>query len=203
MPTYRDVAALNLPGPVPLVIERMDEMILGATNTPLLANSNPTVAAMTADNNTLRAKQAARGTGPAAINARDDALKQVKKNAENFRIFTQQVADANPSQAATIITSAAMFVKKVVVRQKPDFAVVEGLTSGTATANVKSRGRGATYFWSFSSDGKVWVALALPTRKATATFTNLTPGTLYYFRFQVLTKTGMSDWSQVLSLIAK
>jgi hypothetical protein len=126
----------------------------------------------------------------------------VKRDMENFRIFVQQNADTNEAQAAGIITSAGMLIKKVTVQDKPELALYQGATTGTARARAKSRGRGVTYWWEFSSDQKTWSS-ASATRVANTSFANLTPGTLYYFRFQALTKAGLSDWSQIVSFMVK
>jgi hypothetical protein len=206
MNAVRLIAVLLLEGGAPAMLERGDAMeqrfatsafFLSPAPTP-----NPTPAAFKADLDALRAAQALKGNGPAAVAARNVALKQVKRDFENLRIYTQQCADSNESEAAAIIAAAGMYVKKVAVRVKPDFAVVQGATTGSAIARAKSRGRGVTYWWEVSTDQKTWQG-SLPTRKATGTFANLTPGTLYYFRFQVLTKAGMSDWSQVIAFMPK
>ncbi len=79
---------------------------------------------------------------------------------------------------------------------------MHGATSGAVSARAKSRGRGATYWWECSTDQKTWAG-SPATRIAQASFANLTPGTLYYFRFQALTKAGLSDWSQIVSFMVR
>ncbi len=54
----------------------------------------------------MRIGEPVKGTGPAAIAARDAALKQVKRDMVNLRIFAQQLADANEAQAAEIAEHA-------------------------------------------------------------------------------------------------
>ena len=82
----------------------------------------------------------------------------------------------------------------------PDFAVKQGAASGEAVARAKSRGSGTTYWFASSSDGKTWV-VGPASRKATFVFTGLPAAATSYFRFQTLTKTGLSDWSQPISLL--
>jgi hypothetical protein len=203
MRAQRLIAALFLPTPVPKVLEAGDAMLAKVLASTLLSScTTPTPTAFKSDLDALRTAQAAKGSGPAAIEARDLALKQVRRDMRNFLVFVQQNADANEAQAANIITSAGMFIKKVVVRDTPDLAIRQGATSGTAIARAKSRGRGATYWWAFSADEKTWIVVPA-TRKATASFANLTPGMVYYFRFQALTKAGLSDWSQIVSFMVK
>jgi hypothetical protein len=86
------------------------------------------------------------------------------------------------------------------VRAIADFAVKQGGVSGEAVARAKSRGHGTTYWFASSSDGKSYV-VAPPVRKATFVFTGLPAAATSWFRFQTLTKTGLSDWSQAISLL--
>jgi hypothetical protein len=39
------------------------------------------------------------------------------------------------------------------------------------------------------------------TMKAVTVISGLTPGQTYYFRFRALTRKGMRDWSQIVSLL--
>jgi hypothetical protein len=208
MDTQRFLAVLLLPSGMAPFLARGDEMLAKMldsafyTGTAPAPTPTPTLAAYKNDLDALRAAQAVKGTGPAAVQSRNNARKQVRRDMENLRIFAQQLADANPAQAALIIASAGMYVKKVTVRIKAELAIVQGATTGSAIARAKSRGPRTTYWWQVSTDMKTWVA-GPTTRVAHASFANLTPATLYYFRFQTLTKAGMSDWSQIISFIVK
>jgi hypothetical protein len=153
------LAVLKLSETAPGVLARGDVMLHCMTNDPLFASSDPTAADFQADLEDLRSKQARRNTGPGAIEARNGALAQVKRNMESFRFFVQRLADNDPERAAEIITAAGMYVRKVTVPTKADLAIQQGLTSGTATAIATSRGRGATYWWEVSGDQKSWEAL--------------------------------------------
>jgi hypothetical protein len=203
MNTQRLVAVLNLSSTALGVLETGDATYAKViASAALSACTTPTPAAFKTDLDALRGAQAVKGTGKPATAARNAALKQVKRDMENLRIFTQQLADANEAQAAQIIASAGMSVKKVAVRNKPDLAIVQGATTGSAIARAKSRGRGATYWWEYSTDQKTWTNAPV-TRVAKTSFANLTPGTLYSFRFQTLTKAGLSDWSQIVGFMVK
>ena len=48
---------------------------------------------------------------------------------------------------------------------------------------------------------RIGVVGDLPTLQASTTVAGLTPATLYYFRYRAVTKTGLGDWSQILSLL--
>jgi hypothetical protein len=202
MNVQRLIAVLRLTGGAPGTLVRGDTVAQKLAGSTLVPNLNPTLVVFKADLDALRASQAVKGNGTQAVSARNDALKTVRRDLENLRICTQQAADANPELAATIIVSAGMYVKIVPVRNKADLAVVQGASSGSAIARAKSRGRGATYWWEVSSDQKTWSSAPV-TRIATASFAGLTPGTTYYFRFQVLTAAGLSDWSQNISFLVK
>ncbi len=199
----RLVAVLNLTSKATGTLEAGDAMYAKVTaSTALSACTLPTPAAFKADLDALRAAQAVKGTGKAAIEARNLTQKQVKRDMENYRIFAQQLADANPAQAAEIIASAGLFVKKGTSFRKPNLAIAQGETSGSVIVRAKSRGRGTTYWWQISTDEKSWLS-SPATRIAKTTFAGLTPGTVYYFRFQTLTKAGLSDWSQVVGFMVK
>ena len=114
--------------------------------------------------------------------------------------IVQQAADADPAHAGAIIESAGMFARAVTMPAIPDFAVKQGAASGEVVARVKSRGTGTTYWFASSSDGKTWV-VGPASRKATFVFTGLPAGATSLFRFQTLTKKGLSDWSQPISLL--
>ena len=156
------------------------------------------------DLDTLRTKQAAtKGAGPVARAARDAAKEVVKRDVAALHVIVQQIADANPEQAEAVITAAGFFVRKVAPRNKPELAIYQGEVSGTVNVRAKARGRGTVYWWAVSTDQKQWTVQPLPTRKASTSFANLTPGTTYYFRFQTFNKSGMSDWSQIVSFMVK
>ena len=61
---------------------------------------------------------------------------------------------------------------------------------------------GHHYTFQLSTDQKSWTSLPLAL-KAKTTVSGLTVGTTYYFRFQVLTKKGLRDWSGVVSYVAR
>ncbi len=149
----------------------------------------------------LRAAQAVKGTGRAALEARNGTLKQVKSDMRNYLVFAQQSADADEEQAARIFASAGLQVKRFTPFDKPDLALFPGAASGSVRARARSRGRGATCWWAFSLDKATWV-VAPATRIPQASIDGLAPGTLYYFRLQTLTKAGLSDWSQIVSFRA-
>jgi len=140
---------------------------------------------------------------PGATKVRSDALKALVKALENLRIIVQAAVDANPSQAATLATSAAMKLRKASVRTKAAFAVDDGPVSGEALLIAKAIAKAVLYYWEVSSDNQKTWSVATDTTKANAILTGLTPGQTYYFRFRARTTQGMSDYSIILSHIVR
>jgi hypothetical protein len=84
---------------------------------------------------------------------------------------------------------------------KPDFVARYGPGPGQLVLDVRAVARHAAYQWQMSSDGASWVDLPA-TLECTTTVSGLVPASVYFFRFRTLTKAGMSDWSNVLRVIA-
>jgi hypothetical protein len=68
-------------------------------------------------------------------------------------------------------------------------------------AEARHPGKDAPFDWQYSVDGIHWCD-AGPTNKARLHTDNLTPGTLYYFRFRILMGDVLEDWSDPLTLLA-
>ena len=203
-PIRRVLGILKLPGPVPLWTERVDLIITKMTgnayfqNVPNIAQ---TLTAAQAANDKLKLDQvAAKDKTVGAAEARDAQLKDTKLLVQGLLHIVQQTADADRAHAGAIIESAGMFVRIVTEPAIADFAVKYGAVSGEVVGRAKSRGPGTTYWFASSSDGKTWV-VAPPSRKATFVFTGLPAAATSWFRVQTLTKTGLSDWSQAISLL--
>ena len=106
----------------------------------------------------------------------------------------------SPADAEAVITGAGFSVRKDYARHKDALAATYGLASGAVELDARAVAPGACYYWQWSTDQKIWVSLP-ETRKASTTLTGLTPATTYYFRFRALTRKGMTDWSQNVSLL--
>ena len=92
-----------------------------------------------------------------------------------------------------------MAVRKSTLHDKAALAVKLGSVSGTVNLAAKAAGTRASYSWQYSTDQKTWTSVP-PTLKAKTGIAGLTVNTVYYFRVQPLTKTGVEDWSQIVSL---
>ena len=63
---------------------------------------------------------------------RDEKLAVVKEDLTHMKSYVQQVADASPTTAQSIIESSGMSLQKARVSTKSDFAVVQGATPALA-----------------------------------------------------------------------
>ncbi len=123
--------------------------------------------------------------------------------AHALKARVQQVADADPEQAETIITSAGLAVKKAPLRQKQVFVAKYGTTSGTVHVTAPAAGARASYEWQYSIDGgKTWVSTA-NSLQAKTTVAGLPVAIVVEFRYRVTTKTGPGDWSLPTSILVK
>jgi hypothetical protein len=198
--TPRTVAVLKLPKPVPDLIN-YTRAILAAMNAnahfpdpvPKLADVGTAVNDLeTAENVALlrtRGSAGKRNEKRVALVAKLDLLKG----------YVQSVADTDHANAAGIITSASMVVRKVASRPKRAFSVKPGVLAGSVKIITPSAGHRASYDWEWSSDGgATWQALPT-TLQAHTGMTGLQLGSTYSFRYRAVTKTGVGDWSEPVS----
>jgi hypothetical protein len=201
---HRIIAVLNLPEHVPDQIKYgeavsaalvsnpwfpLPDAIITAFDDGLAKYSTTATAAQTRAKGTVAARNAAQVVYIGALHALKGRI--------------QQVADANPEQAETIIKSTTLSVKKTTLRQKQALAAKYGATSGTVHVTAPVGGARASYDWQYSIDGgKTWVD-APNTLQAKTTITGLPVATVVEFRVRVTTKTGMGDWSLPTSLLVK
>ncbi len=171
-----------------------------AANTSTLPVPNPALTVLQTQIDALNTDQAlvkARSTGSVAD--RDAAMKTVAISLNSERGYVEGVCNANPSNAATIVEDAGMFLRTVPTREKPPLAVKAGKVSGSVVVVAKATKGAKANDWQQSIDGgKTWTDLPATT-KATTTVQSLQPGTTVEFRQRVLTKTGVSDWGQTIS----
>jgi hypothetical protein len=162
----------------------------------------PSLATFQSDINALSAAEAAvlsRAKG--AAQARNVKLATVHADLESLKIYVQSVASSvGPEAASAVIASAGMTTRKVTARDKPPLTAKQGSVSGTVNLSAKAAGRIAAYSWEYSTDQKTWTSLPM-TLEAKTGVSGLTPAATYYFRVQALVRTGLDDWSQVVSLL--
>jgi hypothetical protein len=171
-----------------------------AANAGTLPSPSPTLAILQTQIDTVNTKEAlvkARSTGSVAD--RDAAMKVLVVSLNSERAYVEGVCNATPANALTIAEDAGMTLRTVTTREKPPLAAKAGTVSGTVLLAAKATAGAKANSWQYSTDGgKTWIDLP-QTTKASTTVPNLTPGTTVEFRQRVLTKAGVSDWSQTIS----
>jgi hypothetical protein len=119
---------------------------------------------------------------------------------QQLRSYIQSVADLDGTNAASIIESAGVSLRKPSARKPRVFHAKPGPVSGTADVIAASAARRASYEWQYSTDGgKTWVMLP-PTLQAKTSIAGLTPGSTAEFKYRAVTRTGADDWSPAVSL---
>jgi hypothetical protein len=203
--THRIIASLKLPRQVVLLLAIAKAIAQALTNGKTFPNPDPTVAVLTAAIAELETAQAAvqvRTKG--AVETRNLKRSALVALLEQARGYVQKIADSvDRDQAAQLIASAQMNVKKVPVHPKRTFAAKQGAVSGVVTLVAPSAGRRAAYDWEYSSDGgKTW-QVAPTTLQSKTTLTGLQPVVAYVFRFRTVTRSGAADWSEPTTLVVR
>jgi hypothetical protein len=200
---HRSVVVLKLPRPVPALVTLAQAIVQAMTGNASFPTPEPALATVTAAVTSLEsAEVASKARTKGATAVRDDQRTALVTLLDQLKAYVQKIADANVETAAAIIESAGMAVRKTPVRSKRVFAVKQASVSGAAVLTVPRAAARASYEWEYGIDGKTW-QLATATLKAKTTIAGLTPATMYYFRYCAVTKAGVSDWSQVVSLVVR
>jgi hypothetical protein len=200
----RAIAVLKLSPRVKNVITFAQSVATAMTNNPNFPSPTLPIATFSAhitDLNTAETAVLSRVKG--AVETRDAKLAIVHADLEVQKTYVQGVADAaNPSNAASIIESAGMTLRKVTLHNKAALAVKQLSVSGSVQLLAKAAAHRAAYDWQYSTDQKTWTPTP-PTLQAKTIVSGLTAGTVYYFRVQPLIATGEENWSQVISMLVK
>jgi hypothetical protein len=128
------------------------------------------------------------------IEERDSALAKVKETLHSLKADVQEVANASPEDAALIIVSSGMAIKKSTSHGNQKNSVNDGKVEGTVLLKAETRG---PHDWRWGIDGTVWSSKS--TRSSRTKVANLIPGELYQFQNRpILTKDQEAQWSQVI-----
>jgi hypothetical protein len=194
----------KFPLPVPALIKTTQAILTASTNNPLLPNPTPALATIAAALAALVTAEAATETrAKGTVPARNAARKALLTLLHAFKAHVQLVADGNPEQAESIITSTGFGVRKATARTKVPFAAKAGPNSGSVHLAVKAAARRASYDWEWSGDGgKTWTPLP-GTLQAKTLVTGLPAATSVQFRYRAVIRTGEGDWSQPITLLVK
>ena len=130
------------------------------------------------------------------MQTRDAKLAIANADLKQLVAYVEGVANANPANAAAVINSAGMVVKKQPTRSKNNINFRKTAASGSVVvmARVGSRQK-QSHEWEYSIDGgKTWLPLP-PTTQAKTTITGLTPGLTVQVKQRAITGTGPGTWT--------
>jgi hypothetical protein len=179
-------------------------IVAAMTGNAWFPSPSPTLATVTTDSSALASAQTVALTkAKGAAAERNAKLAIVVSDLKLLAAYVQAVADGDLANAISIIESAGMSVMKPKkVSPKQDLALRHGVVSGVVLVFAKAQGPRTSYEWQWSTDGKTWTALPT-TIQAHTSITGLTPGATIYVRHAVITKTGVGDFGQVVSMMVQ
>ncbi len=200
----RTIAVLGLPKQVPALINAADHIVEKTMNNPNIPNPDPPLATITASIKDLATAQAATlARTHGAATTRNEKRAVLVLQLEQLRGSIQKAADASPENAASIIESAGLNVRKEGAPRPRTFAAAPGPLAGSAKLVAPSAGKRAAYEWESSIDGgKTWQPAA-STLQAKAIVTGLPPGTVVSFRYRSILRSSESEWSAPVSVLVK
>ena len=162
----------------------------------------PSLARVSAAIDALAAAQTATRTRAAGtVAVRDEKRLALVSLLQHLCNCVQTAADASPENAASIIESAGMAVKRDRTQRARVFTAKPGRVSGSVDLEAPRAGHRAAYEWAYSEDaGVTWVMLPV-TVQARTTVSGLRPGSRVWFRYRAVTKAGTGDWSEVVEIM--
>ena len=197
----RSIAVFPHNKQVPLYLTNCRLVVTMMTSNKNLPTPTPPLAQLTAHLDLLvAAEELAHKGGMGAVEQRDVALGAVRNDMRLLKAYVQSVADANATEAESLIKSAGMDVKKKRTRTKPSVEARWGKAPGTVVIEAKALPPPVQYRWQMSTDQNTWTDLP-ETFKAKVTVSGLTPVTVYHFRLRTVTNDGLSSSSVVVSII--
>jgi hypothetical protein len=136
-----------------------------------------------------------------AVAARDAKRIALVMLLQRVLSYVQATADAHRENAASIIESAGVAVKKPRVLPARVFAAKPGPVSGSVKLVAPKAGHRAGYEWAYSIDGgETWISAPF-TVQASTTISGLKPASTVHFKYRPVTKDGGGDWSQTVAII--
>ncbi len=197
----RLIVALNFPKPIGQAIAYAKFIAGRMEGNAYFPSPTLPIATLSAHIAELDAAEAAVHTGlHGAATARDAKLVRVHDDLKQQRAYVQTVAGQRAEDAEAVVASSGMSIKRTAGPRKPLFSVKQLGTSGSVRLSVRHPGTTTSFDWQSSVDGVHWLDAARTT-KASVDLHDLTPGSLYYFRYRTLTTHGLSDWSDPITLL--
>jgi hypothetical protein len=198
---HRTTAVLKMPVRKASVATFATSVINAMTGNASFPNPTPSLATVSADLAAYEAAEAqvvTRVKGAAVT--RNAKYTVLHTDLEHLMGGVQQVADANPANAQSIIEGAGFAIRRTASRPKSALTALLGGVPGSVKLVAKAVAQRASYEWQYSTDQKTWTN-APTSLQAKTVVTGLTSGTVFYFRFRGVTKTGEGAYSQVVQLL--
>ena len=198
----RALAALKLPRKIADLINVAQVIVKAMTGSPNFPNPQPTAAAMTAAvDDLVAAENGAKLRTTGAVALRNSKKMALVTLLEQWRTYVQSTADASPENAANIIQSGGVALRRTQVRKFLGFHAKLGTAPGSVKVVAPAASRRASYDWEYSVDGgKTWVGVP-HTLQARTTVTGLPTLTTVQFRYFATVKEGEGTWSQPISIL--
>ena len=193
---------LNFPTIIAVFIVYAKAIYLAMFENPIFAASAAKVANLFLDITALEIAEAGfKRTKPThTISERNAALEKVKADLSSMRNDVQELADADPVNAESIIESAGMSSKSQVLHGKQQNTAKDGVESGSVELTAEGAGH---HQWRISTDEKTWTLLT-SSRTASTIVRGLKPGAIYYFQNQrMLPNNEESEWSQSVKIMVR
>ena len=184
---------------LPVVAQRVHD---GMSNNALFGTPSIPLTQLAAD---IAAYQASlSGAGKLSTSTKRSIKRKLATDLKHLRDDVQTAVEQQTSlaDAQKVAESAGMTLKRLGKIDKPELAAKYSGLSGVVVLDAKAVAPSASYYWQFSLDGKTWTSVP-ETMKSVTVISGLTPGQTYYFHFRALTRRGMRDWSQVVTLIVR
>jgi hypothetical protein len=200
----RSLVTLNLPRRVPALIPYVQSVVTVMTSNAHYPTPVPALSDVSAAVTALQtAESAALSRLKGTVVVRNDKKAALVTLMQELRNYIQKVADADPENAAAIIQSSGLPVKKTAVHKPRVFTAKPGAVSGSVDVVAVTAARRASYEWQYSTDcGKTWIEAA-PSLRARTTISGLPVAASVQLRYRSVTKSGPGDWSQPLTVVVK
>ncbi|HEV7231368.1 MAG TPA: fibronectin type III domain-containing protein [Bacteroidia bacterium] len=121
---------------------------------------------------------------------------------KSLAIYVETIANANPDEAANIIASAGMNIKRSYKARPRIFSVTPTGDPGSVKIDCKAQYK-AIYIYEISTDpnnAASWKTIYIG-NKTKYIHRGLVSGTRYYFRYAVILDGLQGEWSPVLNLV--
>lgn len=180
-------------------------MIVSCTSNKYLPNVGPLIVTFTPKVDAYDKACTAAETKAKGTTAHRNAMRvQVIADVYHIRDHVQGVVELQPTLAlaTAVAESVGMRLRKPGAHTKGELSAENGAPQGTVELEAKAVARVASYYWQYSLDQVSWVSVP-ETLQARTVISGLLSARVYYFRFRALTRKGVGDFSQVVSLLVR